>query len=367
MKVPFLDLLATYQELQPDFDKAYHRVMESGWYLLGHELEAFEDEFARYCGAPYCVGCGNGLDALHLALRAMNIGPGDEVIVPAHTFIATWLAVSYAGARPIPVDVDSGSYNIDPAKIRSAVSSRTKAVIPVHLYGHPADMDPIRQVAAEYGLKVIEDAAQAHGARYHEKNCGALGDVACFSFYPGKNLGAFSDAGAVVTSDGALAARIKMLRNYGSSVKYHHELPGVNSRVDELTAAFLRVKLASLDEWNARRKRVAADYLSLLSGVPGLVLPQVKPGCEHSWHLFVVQCANRDTVLAKLSGRGIGALIHYPIPVHLSAAYASLGYQAGDFPEAEAIARRALSLPIGPHLSQESVEAVAQAVRGSVE
>jgi len=353
MTVPFLELLPTYKELQPEFDAAYHRVMESGWYLLGKELEAFEAEFAQFCGAKYCIGCGNGLDALHLILRAYDIGPGDEVIVPAHTFIATWLAVSYAGATPVPVDVEPVYYNMDPSKIEKAITPRTKAIMPVHLYGHPADMEPINCLARKHGLKVVEDAAQAHGAVYRGARCGTLGDAAGFSFYPGKNLGAFTDAGAVVTNDPLVAEKVRKLRNYGSAVKYHHDLQGINSRIDELTAAFLRVKLQKLNEWNERRQQIAQRYLSAFATCPEIMLPQTMPECVHAWHVFVIRNPHRDWLIKSLSARGVVALIHYPIPVHLSAAYSSQGYQMGDFPVAELVASEVLSLPMGPHLSSD--------------
>jgi len=363
MNVPFLELLPTYKELQPELDAAYHRVMESGWYLLGKELEAFESEFAQFCGARHCVGCGNGLDALHLILRAFDIGPGDEVIVPSHTFIATWLAVSYAGATPVPVDVEPVYYNLDPSKIEAAITPRTKAILPVHLYGHPADMALIDAIAKKHDLKVIEDAAQAHGAVYHGKRCGTLGDAAGFSFYPGKNLGAFTDAGAVVTNDHVVAEKVRKLRNYGSTVKYHHELQGINSRIDELTAACLRVKLTHLEEWNLRRRQVAELYLSTLKDVSGFVLPKVMPDCVHAWHVFAVRCSQRDLLKRCLSEKGIGALIHYPIPPHLAGAYSMLGYQCGDYPVAEEVAAEVLSLPMGPHLTDDQILFVSQSVK----
>jgi Predicted pyridoxal phosphate-dependent enzyme apparently involved in regulation of cell wall biogenesis len=362
MKVPFLELLPSYKELQSEFDAAYHRVMDSGWYLLGKELEAFEDEFAEFCGARYCVGCGNGLDALHLILRAYGVGAGDEVLVPAHTFIATWLAVSYAGATPVPVDIDPVFYTIDPAKIEAAITSHTKAIIPVHLYGHPADMEAINIIASRHGLKVIEDAAQAHGAEYQGRRCGTLGDAAGFSFYPGKNLGAFSDAGAVVTDDADIAESVRKLRNYGSAIKYQHDMPGINSRIDELTAAFLRVKLSRLDVWNKCRVRLAERYLDGLGSMRGIILPRVRDRSKHVWHLFAIRSEKRDELQRQLAEYGIGSLIHYPTPPHLSRAYDKLGYRAGAFPVAEATAEDILSLPIGPHLTDEQIEAVIRVV-----
>jgi dTDP-4-amino-4,6-dideoxygalactose transaminase len=350
MKVPFLELKPTYLELKEELDAAYHRVMDSGWYLLGPELEALEQEFAAYCETRFCVLVGNGLDALHLILRAYNIGPGDEVIVPSHTFIATWLAVSYSGAIPVPVEPDSRTYNLDASRIEQAISPRTKAIMPVHLYGQPADMDAINQIARRHGLKVIEDAAQAHGACYKGKKCGSLGDAAGFSFYPGKNLGAFTDAGAVTTNDPDLAQKIRKLRNYGSAVKYQHEFKGFNSRLDEFQAAVLRVKLRHLNDWNNRRKKIANFYCSQLSTInPQLTTPFVPQWADPVWHLFVIRHLQRDALQKKLAGAGIGTLIHYPVPPHLSGAYADGSH--GALPIAQEIANTVLSLPIGPHLN----------------
>lgn len=363
MKIPFLDLTAPYNELQFELDAAYRRVMESGWYILGQETEAFESEFAAYCGVKHCIGVGNGLDALHLILRALDIGSGDEVIVPSNTYIATWLAVSYAGATPVPVEPDAQTFNLDPARIEAAITSRTKAIVPVHLYGQPADMDSINVLAERYGLSVIEDAAQAHGARYHGKRTGGLGLAAGFSFYPGKNLGAIGDGGAVTTDDTALAERIRLLRNYGSKVKYCNEEKGFNSRLDELQAAFLRVKLASLDEWNERRRRIARLYLDGLT-TTGLRLPFVPDWAEPVWHLFVVCHPNRDLVQQTLYDSGVGTLIHYPIPPHLQPAYHELKFREGKFPSAERFAREVLSLPIGPHIQPEEINSVIEILKG---
>ena len=362
-KIPFLELKPAYDELRDELDAAYHRVMDSGWYLLGNEIESFEAEFARYCEAKHCIAVGNGLDALHLILRAYGIGAGDEVIVPANTFIATWLAVSYAGATPVPVEPDLKTFNLDPKRIEAAITRKTKAIMPVHLYGQPADMDPIMSIARERGLKVIEDSAQAQGARYKGRRTGSLGHAAGHSFYPGKNLGAFSDAGAVTTSDAELADRIRTLRNYGSKKKYHNEIKGFNSRMDELQAAFLRVKLGKLDEWNARRRGVAAIYQAELSGIMNLAPPFVPKWAEPVWHLFVLRHPKRDALQQKLAVADIGTLIHYPVPPHLSGAYSDGQWLRGSFPIAEELSDTVLSLPMGPHLTQELAGDVAGKVR----
>lgn len=361
-EIPFLDMKSPYAELQSELDSAWQRVMRSGWYILGEEVQAFEQEFARYVGAAYCVGVGNGLEALHLILRAYDIGPGDEVIVPSNTYIATWLAVSYAGASIVPVEPVEGTYNLDPTRIEAALSPRSKAILTVHLYGQTADMDGINAVAQKHGLKVIEDAAQAHGARYKGKMAGNLGDAAGWSFYPGKNLGALGDGGAVTTNDPALAERIRTLRNYGSKVKYYNLEKGFNSRLDELQAALLRAKLPHLDEWNARRVRIADFYLQSLRET-GLILPIVPEGMQPCWHLFVVRTPQRDALQAHLKAHGIGTMIHYPVPPHLQEAYRELSLPPGTFPLSEAIHREVLSLPIGPHLSMEDAAQVAEAVK----
>jgi len=362
LRVPFLDLKAPYRELRAEMDEAARRVMESGWFILGEEVEAFEREFAELCGARHCVGVANGLDALHLVLRAMGIGEGDEVIVPSNTFVATWLAVSYAGATPVAVEPDPRTFNLDPERVEEAVTPRTRAVMPVHLYGRPAEMDAIGEVAARRGLRVVEDAAQAQGARYRGRRAGSLADAAGFSFYPGKNLGALGDAGAVTTDDERLAAELRRLRNYGSTVKYRHEVRGVNSRLDELQAALLRVKLRRLDEWNARRARVARRYLGELEGVPDLALPSAPADAEHVWHLFVVRHPERDALREHLERAGVGTLIHYPLPPHRQPAYAALSLPEGSLPVAERMAREVLSLPLGPHLSDAEVDHVVAAV-----
>jgi dTDP-4-amino-4,6-dideoxygalactose transaminase len=360
MNVPFLDLRPQYLELKDQFDAAYRRVAESGSFILGAEVQSFESEFAAYCGAAHCIGVGNGLDALHLIMRALDIGPGDEVLVPANTYIATWLAVSYAGATPVPIEPNERTYNIDPSRVEAAITKHTRAIIGVHLYGQPADMDPINEIASRYGLKVIEDAAQAHGARYKGKRVGALGDVAGFSFYPGKNLGAWGDAGAVVTNDDTLARRVRVLSNYGSQVKYYNERKGFNSRLDELQAAVLRIKLAKLDEWNERRKRIAKEYLQMLEGSCDLTLPYVPHWADPVWHLFVVRHPERNLLQEYLNQNGVRTLIHYPLPPHLQAAYAELGYERGHFPISEKMADEVLSLPISSHLSALELRHVVQ-------
>lgn len=362
MEIPFLDLKSPYLELKEQLDSAYQSVMESGWYILGEEVNSFEAEFADYCGVKHCIGVGNGLEALHLILRACGIRPGDEVIVPANTYIATWLAVSYAGATPVPIEPHPGTYNMDPDKVESAITARTKALLPVHLYGQPADMDPILEIGVRYGLKVIEDAAQAHGAILNGRKAGALGHAAGWSFYPGKNLGAFGDAGAVTTNDSDLADRIRLLRNYGSRTKYANEVKGFNSRLDPLQAAFLRVKLNYLDSWNARRKKLAQNYLEHLKMLPGIILPKSHPGSDPSWHLFVIRHNQRDKLQAFLVEKQIGTLIHYPTPPHLSEAYLEMGLRRGSFPITEELSSSVLSLPMGPHLSESHQEIIIDAL-----
>lgn len=364
MAVPFLDLKAPYLELQEELDAAYKRVMKSGSYILGQEVEAFEAEFAAYCEAKYCIGVGNGLEALHLILRAMEIGSGDEVIVPANTYIATWLAISYAQATPIPVEPDEKTYNINPLCIEAAITERTKAIIAVHLYGQPAEMDAISKIAARCNLRVIEDAAQAHGARYKKRRVGSLGDAAGYSFYPAKNLGAFGDGGAVTTNDADLADKIRLLRNYGSRIKYEHEIKGFNSRLDELQAAFLRVKLAKLDEWNERRRQVAEYYLKSLRNIPNLKLPHVPIWAEPVWHLFVVRHPRRENLKQHLNASEISTLIHYPIPPHLSNAYVEEGknWESNKFLLTERISKEILTLPIGFQISEKEMRQVVQSL-----
>tara|TARA_R110002094_G_scaffold211871_3_gene182282 strand:- start:829 stop:1926 length:1098 start_codon:yes stop_codon:yes gene_type:complete len=362
MKVPFLGLKAPHEELRQELLNAFERVLYSGWYVLGNEVKKFEQEFAEYCEAEHCIGVGNGLDALHLILRAYNIGLGDEVIVPSNTYIATWLAASYAGATPVPVEPDARTYNIDPTLIEAAITQHTKAIIAVHLYGQPADMDAINRIAKKHKLKVIEDAAQAHGARYKGQRVGSLGDAAGFSFYPGKNLGALGDGGAVITNDPELAEKVRVLANYGSQEKYHNEVKGFNSRLDELQAAFLREKLIKLDVWNERRKAIAAEYLSRLNGCD-VVSPYVPEWADPVWHLFVIRHPERDALQQRLVEFGIGTLIHYPIPPHRQQAYADAGFLKNDYPLALRMADEVLSLPIGPHLGKDQIKWVIDRAR----
>jgi dTDP-3-amino-3,4,6-trideoxy-alpha-D-glucose transaminase len=363
MPLPFLDLKAATAELRTELDAAHRRVADSGWFLLGRELEAFEAEYAASVGTAHCIGVANGLEALQLVLLARGIGSGDEVIVPANGYIATWLAVTHVGATPIPCEPDARTYNLDPAQLASLLTPRTKAILPIHLYGQTADMTAINAFAAAHGLFVLEDAAQSHGARAHGRASGALGHAAGISFYPTKNLGALADAGAITTDDTTLVARLRSLRNYGSRERYHHDEPGLNSRLDEFSAAFLRVKLPHLTSWNARRAALAQSYLGQLSEVGDLVLPFVPTWAEPVWHLFVIRTAHRETLRAYLAERGIATQIHYPIPPHLSGAYRSLGYKAGAFPIAEQLAAEALSLPISPHHTAEQIDSVGAAVR----
>ena len=364
MTVRFLDVGAGYRELREQFDAAYARVMSSGRYVGGEEVEAFERDFAAFCGTRHAVGVGNGLDALTIALRARDIGPGDEVIVPAHTFFATWLAVARVGATIVPVDVDPETLLIDVQAAAAALTRRTAAIVPVHLYGAPAEMSALAALAVRHGLLLLGDAAQAHGAREGPHDVGALGDCAAFSFYPAKNLGAFGDAGALTTDDDSLAARAHRLCNYGMSAPYRFVEPGINSRLDPLQAAFLRVKLAALRRWNERRRAVADTYRTQLRSVPDLILPPApRSGTEPVWHLFCVRHRRRDALAEHLARLGIETHIHYPQPPHRSPAFLDLGFAPGSFPVTEAAADTLLSLPIGPHLDDADVHAVVAAVR----
>lgn len=359
-KVPFLDLVAVHEPLAAEMQAAFASFLASGQYMLGPQVEAFERGFADYCGARHCIGVSNGLDALQLILQAFGIGPGDEVLVPANTFIATWLAVSHCGATPVPVEPDPATCNIDPARVEQAITPRTRAIIAVHLYGQTADMPALSAIARRHGLKLIEDAAQAHGARHAGRRAGTLGDAAAFSFYPGKNLGALGDAGAVVTDDSALDEAIRLLRNYGSPRRYVHQRIGFNHRLDELQAALLNIKLPHLDGWNQQRRAQAARYRELLAGVAGVRLPEVLPECEPVWHLFVIRHARRDALLQWLADGGIGALIHYPIAPHRQQAYAE---RQLSLPISEQMHSEVLSLPIGPHLTLDDIDRVGLQIR----
>ncbi|HIZ47558.1 MAG TPA: DegT/DnrJ/EryC1/StrS family aminotransferase [Candidatus Gemmiger excrementavium] len=359
--VPFVSFRPMERELDKELRAAFDRVLQNSWYIEGREDAAFEQAFAAYCGVGHCVGCGNGLDSLVLILKAFGIGAGDEVIVPSNTFIATVLAVSYAGATPVFVEPDLATYNIDPNRIEAALTPRTKAIMAVHLYGQCAPMDAINTIAKAHGLKVIEDAAQAHGATWQGRRAGSLGDAAGFSFYPGKNLGALGDAGCVTTNDPDLAKKVRALGNYGSDFKYHHIYKGQNSRLDELQAAFLAAKLPHLDRMNAERRRIADRYLAEIRN-PAVVLPTVAAGCEHVWHVFAVRCAARDALEAHLTARGIGTNKHYPTPIHRQGAYAELGIPQGALPLAEEISATELSLPMFYGMTEEQVTAVINAV-----
>lgn len=359
MNVPFLDLRAAYVELKPEIDAAIARVLDSGWYILGEEVESFESEFALFCEAKHCVGVANGLDALRLALIAIDVGPGDEVIVPSNTYIATWLAVSQCGARPVPVEPIERTCNIDPNLIEAAITPRTKAILPVHLYGQPADIDPILAIAHKHGLRVLEDAAQAHGALYKGRRVGGHGDVVAWSFYPGKNLGCAGDGGAITTNDTEIAERIRQLRNYGSKEKYIHGIKGFNSRLDPIQAAILSVKLKKLDEWNSRREAVAASYVKNIHNEK-IGLPYISSNTKNSWHLFIIKCKNRHRVQEKLKFAGITTQIHYPVAPHMQKAY--FGEIDVKLPIAEKLSSEVLSLPIGPHLSCGSVQRVTEAI-----
>ena len=363
MRIPVLDLKPAVEELRSELDDAYRRVMDSGWFLLGKELEAFEAEYAASIGVEHCIGVANGLEALQLVLMARGIGEGDEVIVPSNGYIATWLAVTHVGARPVPCEPDPRTYNLDPDRLENVRSSRTRAIIPIHLYGQPADMEGINHFARRHGLFVLEDAAQSHGARCHGREAGALGDAAGVSFYPSKNLGALADGGAVTTNDGELADRIRSVRNYGSKARYVNDHIGLNSRLSELQAAFLRVKLRHLPEWNRRRAALEIRYQHQLTGVDDLTLPYVPDWAEPVWHLFVVRTGRRDALQEHLTRAGIGTQIHYPTPPHLSKAYARAGWSHGTFPIAEQLANEVLSLPMGPHHTAGQIDEVCASIR----
>jgi len=361
MKLPILDLSGQYKQIRPDLLPALEETMLRGDFILGRELAAFEQEFARYCERKFCVGVNSGTDALFLALKSLDIGPGDEVIVPAFTYIATALAVTYTGARPVFVDVDEKTYNIDPAGIEKSIGRKTKAIIPVHLYGQPADMEPILKIAKKYMLKVIEDAAQAHGAKYKMpsgrwKMAGSISDIGCFSFYPTKNLGAYGDGGAIVTDSEYLRKKLLMLRDYGRKSRYKHIALGYNSRLDTLQAVILRIKLKYLDKWNRLRRERAGIYKRRLKHVAAIILPKEADYARHVYHQYVLRVKNRDKLVKTLAKRGIATLIHYPIPLPLQPIYKKLGYRSGGYPVAEKIAREVISLPIYPHLKRAQVD-----------
>lgn len=356
MSIPFLDFKPLYEEIARELEEASQRVLSSGHYVLGPEVEAFEQEFAAYCGAQHCVGLASGLDALILVLMAWGIGPGDEVIVPSNTYIATWLAVSRVGATIVPVEPDMRSYNIDPARIEEKVTTKTKAIVPVHFYGQPADMDAIQAIADKHGLKVLCDACQAHGARYKGRRTGSLADAEAFSFYPTKNLGGLGDGGAVTTNDAGLADELRVLRNYGSREKYQCESQGYNSRLDELQAALLRAKLPHLDRWNARRSELAQWYLDKIPGIfPELILPEIADWAESCWHLFVVRSERREESRQALQALGVQTLVHYPVAPHLQGAYKGCGWQQGDFPISELLHDEVFSLPTFPTITVDQL------------
>ncbi len=355
--IPFLDLKSSYLVIKKELDEAILRVANSGWYIGGAEVESFENNFAKYCGAKHAIGVANGLDALRLCLLAMGVGPGDEVIVPSNTYIATWLAVSQCGATPIPVEPDPITFNIDTSKIEKAITSKTKVILPVHLYGEPADLDELLAITKKYSLFLLEDAAQAHGAVYKGKRVGSHGDAIAWSFYPGKNLGGMGDGGAITTNNTKLAERLSLLRNYGSSEKYVNQIKGFNSRLDPIQAAILNVKLNYLDSWNQKRKIIANHYLDAFKNF-AITTPHLNKFSESAWHLFVVQHPQREKLQQFLAARNIGTLIHYPIPPHLQEAYSDLGINKGSLPIAERLANESLSLPIDPFLSTEDINLI---------
>ena len=361
MKVPFVSFKPMEEELKTDLEQAFKRVLDSSWYIEGKEDLQFERKFAEYCNANFCVGTGNGLDALVLALKALDIGEGDEVIVPSNTYIATALAVTYTGARPVLVEPDIETFNINPQLIEKAISNKTKAIMPVHLYGQPCDMDPIMEIARTYGLFVIEDCAQAHGATYKGRRVGTFGDAAGFSFYPGKNLGALGDAGAVITNNENLAKKVKALGNYGSDYKYHHIYLGQNSRLDEIQAALLSVKLPQLDRMNSERRRIAERYLDEIKN-DRIVLPRVSKEGEPVWHIFAIRCSERETLEKYLIENGIGTNKHYPIPIHLQECYKEMNILEGELPIAEEISRTELSIPMYYGMTEDEISYVIEKI-----
>lgn len=360
--IPFLSFNKMHHQIKDEMQKAFQEVYDSHWYILGKKAEQFEKEYAEYSGVKFCAGVGNGLDAIIIDLKALNIGKGDSVIVPGNTYIATWLAVSYVGAEIIPVEPDEKTYNISPDNIESAIKANTKAIIPVHLYGQICEMEKIMQIANKHNLYVIEDNAQAQGTYHKGKISGSFGHINATSFYPGKNLGALGDAGAITTNDENLFIKAKTIRNYGSQKKYFNEVKGINSRLDELQAAFLLVKLKYLDEWNKERNQIAQWYFEYLKDIPEIILPYIHPECGSNFHLFVIRTDKRNELQEYLNQHQTGTLIHYPIPPHLQEAYKELGYKKGDFPIAEKIAETCLSLPMYPGLSKYEVEYISSVI-----
>ena len=363
MKVPFLRFEEMHSESREGLYQAFDDVVKSHWFIMGERLKKFESEYASYSSTSHCIGVANGLDALILSLKALNIQEGDEVIVPSNTYIASWLAVSAVGAIPVPVEPNSKTYNIDPLLIEAKISSRTKAIMPVHLYGQACEMDQIMAIAAKHGISVVEDNAQSQGARCNGRITGSFGDCNATSFYPGKNLGALGDAGAVTTSNDELNRRVRIIRNYGSEVKYYNLEKGLNSRLDELQAALLSAKLPLLDKWNQQRNEVAAQYIAHLSQVSEIILPVTAPNCTSVYHLFIIRTSRRNELQKFLAEQGIGTMIHYPVPPHLQEAYKELNYQKGDFPIAESIAETALSLPLFPGITSEEIEYVCHSIK----
>jgi dTDP-4-amino-4,6-dideoxygalactose transaminase len=364
MNIPFLSFGKTNALIKPEIMAAFETFFDGAWYVLGERVKQFEADYASFNKVTRCVGLSNGLDALHLSLKALGVGPGDEVIVPSNTYIATVLAVSFVGATPVFVEPDIHTYNIDPTRIEAAVTPRTKAIMPVHLYGQVCDMEAIMHIAQRKGLKVVEDNAQAHGADFKGRPAGGWGHINATSFYPGKNLGALGDAGAITTDDGTLADKVMVLRNYGSQKKYYNEVIGHNMRLDELQAAVLSVKLRYLIRWTEQRRTIAGWYQTALESVGDIILPQVAKGASHVYHVYMIRSIARDRLQQHLTTHGIGTLIHYPVPPHLQEAYANLGYGEGDFPLSEEIARTCLSLPLWPGMSQQDVEQVVKAIKG---
>jgi len=362
IKIPFFELRRQYASIKPEMDKAISKVLESGQFIMGEELKSFETEFAKYVGAKHAIGVGSGTDALFISLLAMGMGSGDEVITAANTFVATAYTISHTGAKPVLVDIDESTFNMDPAKLEKAITKRTKAILPVHLFGLPADMNPIMEIAEKHGLTVLDDAAQACGATYKGRKVGSIADVGAFSFYPTKPLGAYGDGGMITTDDDGISKRVELLRNYGQTEKYHHLVKGFNSRLDEMQAAILRVKMKHLEQWGSSRRKNAALYNKLLNG-SGVITPVEPAGCKHVYYLYVVRSKNRDGLQKYLASNGIGTMVHYPIPIHMQPAYNEMGWRKGDFPAVERSAFEILSLPMYPELKKEEIEEIAACVK----